>query len=298
MWTIKEPLWEREGRDWPNRDASRFVKAAGLRWHLQQAGEGPVILLIHGTGASTHSFRDLIPLLARSFTAIAPDLPGHGFTDAPPFRELSLCGMSKALSELLRKLDVRPMLAVGHSAGAAILARMSLDGAVAPQAIVSLNGALLPFQGMARHLFSPAAKLLARLPMLPQLFARRAADPETTKRLIRETGSRIDATGIELYRRLASNPSHVASAFGMMANWDLESLARDLPRLKTPLVVVTGGNDLMVPPEEQRRVRILVRGAELVSLPRLGHLAHEEQPKKFAELLMRLASPPERPPIS
>jgi magnesium chelatase accessory protein len=288
MWTTEEPIWERDGRDWPNREASRFVKAAGLRWHVQIAGEGPVILLVHGTGSSAHSFRDLIPLLSSRFTVVAPDLPGHGFTDRPPFRELSLTGMSEALSGLLHKLEVRPVVAVGHSAGAAILARMILDGAIAPEAMVSLNGALLPLRGLPRHLFAPAARLIARLPLLPNLVARRATDPETIRNLIRDSGSRIDARGIELYRRLASNASHVSAAFGMMANWDLDDLARDLPRLRTKLLIVIGGNDLMVAPHEQRRVRALVPGAEMLMLPRLGHLAHEEQPQEIADVLIRL----------
>ncbi len=294
---IEKPSWERDGRDWPNRDASQFVMASGLRWHVQRAGQGPAILLIHGTGASTHSFRGLFPLLAPDFDVVAPDLPGHGFTDPPPFRELSLSGMSRAVSGLLRKLGVNPTIAVGHSAGAAIVVRMSLDGTMAPSAIVSLNGALLPFHGVARHLFSPAAKLLARLPLVPQLFAYRAADPETIKSLIRNTGSRIDATGLEFYRRLVSNPSHVSSALGMMANWDLASLARDLPRLKTRLVVMTGANDLMVPPAQQRRVRRLLPDAELITLPGLGHLAHEERPSQVAQILAQLSAD-DRPPAS
>ena len=211
MWNTEEPIWERDGRDWPNREASRFVKAAGLRWHVQVAGGGPVILLVHGTGSSAHSFRDLMPLLSSRFTVIAPDLPGHRFTDRPPFRELSLPDMSKALSGLLHKLEVHPVVAAGHSAGAAILARMILDGAITPRAMVSLNGALLPLRGLPRHMFAPAARVMARLPLLPHLVARRATDPETIRRLIRDSGSRIDARGIELYRRPASNASHVSA---------------------------------------------------------------------------------------
>jgi magnesium chelatase accessory protein len=298
MWTTEELIWERDGRDWPNREASRFVKAAGLRWHVQIAGEGPVILLVHGTGSSAHSFRDLIPLLSSRFTVIAPDLPGHGFTDRPPFRELSLRGMSKALSGLLHKLEVRPVIAVGHSAGAAILTRMILDDAIVPRAMASLNGALLPLRGLPRHLFAPAARLVARLPLLPYLVARRANDPETIRRLISDSGSRIDARGIELYRRLASNASHVSAAFGMMANWDLDDLARDLPRLRTKLLIVIGGNDLMVTPQEQRRVSALVPDAEMLVLPGLGHLAHEEQPKEIADLLIRLADASEVDPVA
>ena len=70
------------GRDWPNRAASRTVRAAGLNWHVQVMGSGPVLLLAHGTGAATHSWRGLAPLLAQHFTVVAPDLPGHGYTEA------------------------------------------------------------------------------------------------------------------------------------------------------------------------------------------------------------------------
>ncbi|MFN5717015.1 MAG: alpha/beta fold hydrolase, partial [Bradyrhizobium sp.] len=73
-------VWSRDGTDWPNRNASVFVEAAGIRWHVQRMGEGPSLLLIHGTGAATHSWRDMLPLLARHFSVVAPDLPGHGFT--------------------------------------------------------------------------------------------------------------------------------------------------------------------------------------------------------------------------
>jgi len=59
-----KPDWDREGRDWPNRAASRFVQASGLRWHVQVMGEGPTVLMLHGSGAATHSWRDLAPLLA------------------------------------------------------------------------------------------------------------------------------------------------------------------------------------------------------------------------------------------
>ncbi|TJW92291.1 alpha/beta hydrolase, partial [Neisseria gonorrhoeae] len=47
-----KPNWSVDGKDWPNRAASRFVDAAGLRWHVQMMGEGPVALLAHGTGAA------------------------------------------------------------------------------------------------------------------------------------------------------------------------------------------------------------------------------------------------------
>ena len=91
-----------------------------------------MLLLLHGTGAATHSWRDLAPLLARDFTIVAPDLPGHGFTQAPESDRLSLPAMARAVAALLKQLALAPELIVGHSAGVAIALRMVLDKAVTP----------------------------------------------------------------------------------------------------------------------------------------------------------------------
>ena len=284
-----KPAWEREGRGWPNREASRFLRAGGLGWHVQVMGGGPVLLLAHGTGASTHSWRGLMPLLARRFTVIAPDLPGHGFTETPGGDRLSLPGMARAVAALLQALDVTPALVAGHSAGAAVLIRMCLDRLIAPRAVASLNGALLPPQGAPMHLFAPLARLFAAMPLVPQVFAWRAADRAVVTKLLRATGSTLDPAGVELYARLARCPGHVAGALGMMANWDLRPLARDLPGLGPPLLQIVGSQDGTIPPSEARRVAGLVPGARVLGQPGLGHLAHEEQPQSVATALIDLA---------
>jgi magnesium chelatase accessory protein len=278
-----------EARDWPNRAASRFVLAGKLTWHVQEFGSGPTLLLIHGTGAATHSWRGLAPLLARRFTVIAPDLPGHGFTSSPPFVEFSLPAMAAALVALLRVLKAPPAIAVGHSAGAAILARMALDGAICPRLLVSINGALLPLAGLPGWIFAPLAKMLARSSLVPHFVARRAGVGSTVERLVADTGSRLDADGIALYRTLAQRPTHVAAALSMMANWDLHSFARDLPRLPVPLVLLTASGDRTVAPEQADRVRALLPRVQAISLGSLGHLAHEERPWEVAQILERLA---------
>ena len=279
--------WEREGRDWPNRDASRFVRASGLRWHVQDFGkpESPALLLVHGTGSSTHTWRAVAPLLATRFRVTAPDLPGHGFTDPLPNHRRSLPGMAKALRDLLRALGMDPVLAAGHSAGAAILARMSLDDVIALRGLVGLNAALLPPPGQIGEALQPLARLIAGLPLLPQVFAWHAGDRAVVDQLLRNTGSSLDPTGEALYRRLARSSRQVAGALGMMAGWDLRPLARDLPRLKPELRLVVGSNDRMVPPAEAQRVRALLPSTQIVEMPGLGHLAHEERPAETAELL-------------
>jgi magnesium chelatase accessory protein len=288
--------WERDGRDWPNREASRFVRAAGLRWHVQQMGRGPGLLLLHGTGASTHSWRALAPQLAQTFTVIAPDLPGHGFTETPPGEGLSLRGMAREVGELLRSLALDPAVVVGHSAGAAIMIEMTLDGIVAPRALVSLNGALMPFRGLASQFFSPLAKLLVLNPLVPRLFAWRATDRSAVRRLIRNTGSKIDEDGLDLYSRLVSSPRHVAAALTMMASWKLDPLVRDLPKLKTPLLLVVGGEDRAISSDEAFRVRERLPSAKIEYLRGLGHLAHEERPEQIARIITEWALSSRIPP--
>lgn len=285
----RKPHWDRDGHDWPNRCASRFIHAAGLRWHVQEMGQGPVALLVHGTGSATHSWRKLAPLLAQHFTVVAPDLPGHGFTDTPPTPRLSLDAMAADLSALMRKMGHRPVLVAGHSAGAAVLARMCLDGKIAPGSLIGLNGAMLPIGGVAGRLMTPLARMLAMSAAVPRLFARFASNEKFMERMIADTGSVLEPAGVEYYRRLTCSPGHVAAAIRMMANWKLRPLARDLPRLATQLVLITGGNDKTIAPRDAIRVNALVPGCKVVTMPGLGHLAHEERPHEVSSLVVQLA---------
>jgi magnesium chelatase accessory protein len=277
--------WARDGSDWPNRAASRFVPAAGLSWHVQIMGSGPALLLLHGTGAATHSWRDLAPLLSRDFTVIAPDLPGHGFTELRSRTAQSLAGMADALARLLAALEIKPDFVVGHSAGAAIALRLVLDRKILPRAVISVNGALLPFPGAAAFLFPALAKLMFLNPFAAPILAHRAGDPAAILRLIEGTGSRIDATGLQLYGRLLRTRRHVEATLGMMANWDLVPLRRDLPRLSVPLTLVAADGDTAVPPRVARETAALVPGASVVAVRDLGHLAHEEAPAMFADII-------------
>jgi magnesium chelatase accessory protein len=277
--------WESDGRDWPHREASRFVRAGGMTWHVQEMGKGPPLLLVHGTGASTHSWRDAMPLLAGRFRVIAVDLPGHGFSDMPPPGGLTLDGMAQGLGALMREMKVRPELAAGHSAGAAILLRSSLDGGIAPKGIVSLNGALLPFDGVAGAVFKPLARLLIFNPLTPRLIAWWGRDRAAVDRLIRGTGSPLSEEGVALYARLFGSPAHAAAAMGMMANWDLRPLSDAFGGIDTQVLLVAAGDDKAVPADAAYRVRDRIPGARVDYWPGLGHLAHEEDPQKAADAI-------------
>lgn len=272
---------------------SGFVDAAGLRWFVQQTGHGDeTLLLLHGTGASVHSFAALMPLLAGRFRLMAVDLPGHGQTSRPAAAQWTLPGMGRAIGTLLDTLSVQPTVAVGHSAGAALLVRMAVDGCIAPREIVAINGAFLPYGGALAPLLSPLARLLYAQTWVPRLFARRAADLAVVRRLIEGTGSRLDDAGIAAYQALMQRPGQAEAALGMMAHWDLRTLAQDLPRLAAPLHLLVGARDRAVPPAQAPRVAARCRHARITVLSSVGHLAHEEAPAAVASCLLGLVSAP------
>ncbi len=253
------------------------------------------LLLLHGTGASAHSWRALAPLLAAHHPAIdvlAPDLPGHGFTLTPAEHDVSLPAVASSLHTLLQHLAWRPDVIVGHSAGAAVAAQMVLQGALPgqPAALVSVNGAWLPLRGAAGQWFLPLARLLSASPLAAPGFAVWAALPGQVRRLLRSTGSRIDSLGERCYRHLVTDRRHVAGVLKLMASWDLADLQRRLPSLTLPVWLLAAQNDRTLPPAESCRVLTLLPQAQCHHLSGLGHLAHEEDARAVLAYCLKAAA--------
>jgi magnesium chelatase accessory protein len=266
--------------EWPFAEHSRVVDARPHRWHVQQIGSGPELLLLHGAGGATHSWRALAPRLAPHMRLTMIDLPGHGFTRAGTRARSGLDPMAEDVATLLDTLQVRPAAILGHSAGAALALRLSLD---APRQVpvVALNGAFAMFDGIAGFLFPIMAKALALNPLTVPLFTL-GGNAARTRRLLEGTGSRIDAAGLAQYHRLISDRAHVAGALAMMANWSLEGLTIDAPELAAPVLMLTGGRDRTVPPKVSREMAARLADARILTEADLGHLMHEEAAERVA----------------
>ncbi len=276
--------WTPDARRWPNRHASRMVEAGDQRWHVQTVGEGPSALLLHGAGASTHSWAPLTPYLAEEFQLTAIDLPGHGFTQNLRNRLPTLPYVAGAVAGLIKTLGIDPVLIVGHSAGAAVMLKLMATGA-APARAVSINGALKPFDGPAGHLFPLFAKMLMLNPFTSHFFAWRAQSRARVEALIGQTGSTAPPEQIDCYEQLLQRPQHVSGTLAMMANWDLTGLAADMRRMTAPVTFIAGEKDAAVPPSVSREAAAITPGARYTLLPGLGHLAHEEDPAQIAALI-------------
>lgn len=279
--------WALHAAHWPLAAHSRFVDAGGIRWHVQVMGQGPVLLMLHGTGSGSFSWRGLIPLLAPHFTVVAPDLPGHAFSSRGPEGALSLPGMSEGLRALLLQLQLQPQALVGHSAGAAIAAHMALHhSALAGCTVVGLNPAWLPLNGAAAWLFTPIARLARLNPLSAWILARLAARPGVVEEAMQGTGSRLDAQGLALYRQVLTHSGHVHGVLSMMAAWQIRPLAQTLHRLSGPVFLHIGAQDQTVPAQQSDETLQRLPQARRVIVPGRGHLAHEEDPAATAAQLL------------
>jgi magnesium chelatase accessory protein len=287
--------WERDARDWPNRSSSRFVETAGLRWHVQAMGpdEAPALLFLHGTGASSHSWRHLLPLLAPRYRIVAIDLPCHGFTTPRGATDLSLPGMTRSIVDLLADLKVTPAAIIGHSAGAAIAVSIAAKTGNGPQpAVIAINGAFLPIRG--DRLFSPMAKALFANPFSASMFSLLTRTTGLGGNLVNATGSRIDETGAAIYRRLLTSSGHVRGALGMMAAWDLTRFDSLVKTLSAPLTLIAAKDDPMVPVRNSEHVARLVKGSHLALAERGGHLLHECDARFVCRVIEGAVAVPEK----
>jgi magnesium chelatase accessory protein len=278
----KQLDWQSDGKDWPNRALSRFVEAGGQRWHVQRTGKGEAVLLLHGTGASTHSWSGLLPLLSKQFDVLAMDLPGHAFTQNLHRLDVSLSGMVRALTGLLGAEHFKPSFIIGHSAGAAIAVKLAPELAPPPRQVIALNGALKPFGGPAGLIAPLMAKALAINPFAYRALARGGRDPARVEKLIEGTGSRPGQDYLRFYGRLFGNPAHVSGTLSMMASWDVVDILPPFGRAGLVLHQITGANDRAVPPQLADDLAQRLRWATVSRLPGLGHLAHEEDPARVA----------------
>lgn len=284
--------WEKHGHDWPNRQYSRFVEAGGYAWHVQRAGAGEKLLLIHGTGASTHSWAGMLPVLARRFDVLAMDLPGHGFTRARHRNDPSLFGMVRGLMALAGEERFVPSIISGHSAGAAVALELALRLDPQPRQVVGLNGALRTFGGAAAWLAPLMAKAMAVNPVIVSMLSRSARDPERVLRLIKGTGSHPPEEYLRSYGTLFRSPAHVAGTLSMMAKWTLGDLISRVEASRMRVHLIAGRLDAAVPSSLATELAARYENISCEILNGLGHLAHEEDAERVAKAIEAVSRVP------
>ncbi len=290
--------------DWPYRGQSHFITLGKLSWHVQvhdaQAGTGkgkplPTLILLHGTGASTHSWADLIEPLTGFACVINVDLPGHGFTRGATPAMLTLPGMARELDRLLQAMKISgAVVFIGHSAGAPLAIEWVLNhGKVADPVpdtidtrhIIGLNPSLVPPPSLYTTLLGPVVAPIATSSPMTGMLTFIAANTGMVDQLLDSTGSKIPATHRERYKFLFSQNAHVQGAMGFMAGADLPSILARGKRLTVPMSFLVGQQDTWVKEAPLKEVIAASFPNAKVITWEGGHLIHEERPKDVARLI-------------
>lgn len=275
---------------WPNRGCSRLVDVADISWHVQSSGQGPTVLLLHGTAGSTHQWADVLPALAERAHVVALDLPGHAFTRVPCGlgRDVfSLAGMARAVGELIRAIGVTPAVIAGHSAGAAVSLRLTLDGHASPEALVGFNPALVPPPAAYVALIAPLLAPIVESRLVAGLAARLAGGTGALDVMLDSSGSTLTSEQRAQYRALCRDDAHVAAALTMMSRWDVPTLLRDAAALRVPFHAIAGGRDTWVPREPLERAVRRIPFATFEVIDNAGHLIPDEVPGEAVRILTR-----------
>ena len=255
---------------------SRFVEVLGLRIHLRDTGprEGPAVLLLHGFGASLHTWEGWAARLEDRFRVIRLDLPGFALTGPDPSGDYSDARGVAVLAALLDALGVPRAAVVGSSLGGRLAWRFALahPDRVTRLVLIAPDGFAPPGRAYGeREGVAPLMRLLPwTLPrrLLRQSMASSYGDP-----------SRFPEAELSRTHDLMRAPGVRAAMIARLKQRVIEDPRPLLPRLAMPVLLLWGERDRMIPARHAQDWLALLPQAEHVELPGLGHVPQEEAPE-------------------
>ena len=266
------------------------VEMDGVRVNYAEAGEGPVLLLVHGVAGSHAIWWDNIrPLAQAGYRVLALDLPGHGDSDKPRSISYDPNAGAELLGRFLTAMGVEKAVVVGNSAGGLMAALFALDQPHRVERLV-----LVATGGMGRDVtwFLRMASLpvLGGLTYQPGLSAIGGMDRRV---LFHRPPPFADEFLSELRRVQALPGSRRAALRSIRSGVNLGGLRKErlildrLPRLEAPVLTVWGENDRVLPVEHASAVRSALPSSRVVIYPECGHWPQMERAAEFNQLVIQ-----------
>jgi pimeloyl-ACP methyl ester carboxylesterase len=254
------------------------------------AGRGPALLLIHGIGDCSDTFRELIPELARDHTVIAPDLLGHGRSDKPR-ADYSVAAYANAMRDLLSVLDIDRVTVVGHSLGGGVAMQFAYQYPDRCERVVLIGtgGVSQEVHPILRMISAPNADLVLPILQVPGSRAvgravfglQRWLNTDLGRdadHLLRVFDALPDATSRRAFvRTLRSVVDWRGQAITML---DRCYLAHGMPTL-----LVWGGRDAIIPVHHGRIAHAAMPGSRLEVFDDAGHFPHQTHASQFVGVL-------------
>ncbi|MCK1745137.1 alpha/beta hydrolase [Bradyrhizobium sp. 139] len=263
-----------------------------LSVRFQKTGSGPPLLLIHTIRTQLEYFRALAPLLARSHTVYAIDLPGHGHSpidsgasfDEPYFR--------RAVISFIEELDLSAMTLVGESIGGALALTVAASLPWRVKRVFAIN----PYDYETRYgdgirrgnWFSNFIIGSLQIPVLGAINA--SLENKIVLGMIMGGGyhdpRKLPADLLAEFGEVARRPRYKRIARKVLAGWRSWSKARDYyHQISAPVTLIYGDSDWSRPAERER-TRSLIPASQMVTLRNTGHFSSVENPSELARVIM------------
>ncbi|MEM0359016.1 MAG: alpha/beta hydrolase [Candidatus Hadarchaeales archaeon] len=247
-----------------------FAEVGGIKIFYEKVGNGFPVYLLHGAVLTHSLWKPQLEVLKERYTAIAPDLPGHGKSNPISSDEPSIRGYSEVVAGLMDYLGTKEAVVVGHSMGGAVALQFTLDHPEKVRALILAN---------------TGAKLGVS-PLLLQVLREnfRGAMEAGWKSMLGGKGRRMERELEGLRREMEDTEPKVGVAdFEACNAFDCRSR---LHEIKKPTLIIGGYDDTLTPPWYHEYLHKNIQGSSLALLRDVGHLSMVEDPSSFNSLLL------------
>jgi len=267
----------------------QYVSIHGHNVSYRMCGDGPAILLVHGMAGSSLTWKEVMPLLARSYTVLAPDLLGHG-ESAKPLGDYSLGSFASGLRDFLAVVGVARATVVGQSLGGGVAMQLAYQYPELCErlVLVSSGGLGREVSWMLRALTLPGAEFI--MPVLFLSFVRDRGN-DLSQFLLRK-GLRAPRIA-EMWRAYVSlaepenRRAFVSTLRAVVGPGGQAVSAKDRLYLAVgmPTLIVWGEADHIIPVSHAYAAHEALPGSRLEVFEGVGHFPHAEEPLRFVEVL-------------
>jgi pimeloyl-ACP methyl ester carboxylesterase len=263
--------------------ADQFVRLGDQLVHVEQAGEGEPLILLHGFGASTYAWRKVIPGLAASFHVIAIDLNGFGYTERPKdFESYTREGQADLVLRVMDALGIDKAHFMSHSYGGGITIWLASRHPERLRSMVLVDSSAPTYSIDRRSRLAavrPVARLGLRLLLRPGSVRRSLVgsvydSSVVTPELVREYYDRLRIEGV------------LDAYIGLTAPVRTPPEPVRLESIQVPTLLVWGSDDRLISVQAGRKAAGEFPHGEFVVLRRTGHLPMEERPDELLDVAL------------
>ncbi|AFM12872.1 alpha/beta fold hydrolase [Turneriella parva] len=255
---------------------SKFLDLNGMRVHYTDEGKGENVVLIHGTAASLHTWREWVKTLKKDFRVVTLDLPAFGLTGPSPDNDYTIPNYVKFLEQFFAAMKMRQLNLVGNSLGGQIAWRYAVAHPDNVNKLVLIDSAGLPRIGSI-----PLPIRLARMPVIGSLakyLSPRFLVKKSLKQVYYDDAKVTDAL-VDRYHSLALRAGN-RNAFVERSRQMTPDDGSGLDKISVPTLIMWGQHDTWIPVEQAANFRKKLFLGQVVIYDNAGHVPHEEIPEQ------------------